>query len=164
MAPGAHTLHAQAISVQVRALAPVSESGAPSLPGVEVALGDAGSQEVGVVVAQGYAEDQLVDGRSDVRGEREGSDAHPGAGLKAAVDLARPEVVGVGVGHASSVPHCPACQVAIELRQHRDATAPGWSIRRGTLNFAIIIAERACSAYTPAGARSAGATAEVDDL
>lgn len=47
------------------------------------------------------------------------------------------------------VDHCPACRVARELAEHRDLTAAGWSIRRGTLSFAIVLAERACPAYEP---------------
>lgn len=47
----------------------------------------------------------------------------------------------------SSVPHCPACRVVAELEEHRDATAGGWSVRRATLNFAIVIARQACPAY-----------------
>lgn len=45
--------------------------------------------------------------------------------------------------------HCPVCQVARELTEHRDATADEWSTRRGVLNFARIIATRACPAYVP---------------
>lgn len=52
------------------------------------------------------------------------------------------------------VDHCPACQVARELAQHRDDKAPGWSIRRGALNFAVLVAQRACPAYEPAGGRA----------
>lgn len=43
--------------------------------------------------------------------------------------------------------HCPACRVVRELAEHRDQTADGWSVRRATLNFAIIIARRACPAF-----------------
>lgn len=43
--------------------------------------------------------------------------------------------------------HCPACAVAVELAMHRDLTAGGWSVRRATLNFAIVIARRACPSY-----------------
>lgn len=43
--------------------------------------------------------------------------------------------------------HCPACRIARELTEHRDATAADWSQRRGTLNFARVIAMRACPAY-----------------
>lgn len=46
--------------------------------------------------------------------------------------------------------HCPACRVARELAEHRDSTAGAWSLRRGVLNFAIVIARRACPAYEPA--------------
>lgn len=46
--------------------------------------------------------------------------------------------------------HCPACRVARELGEHRDSTAADWSIRRATLNFARIIATRACPEYAPA--------------
>lgn len=46
--------------------------------------------------------------------------------------------------------HCPACRVARELREHVDKTAPEWSVRRGALNFARVIAMRACSDYKPA--------------
>jgi hypothetical protein len=51
------------------------------------------------------------------------------------------------MSRAGAVPHCPACRVVAELSEHRDATAGGWSIRRATLNFAIITAQRSCSAY-----------------
>lgn len=40
--------------------------------------------------------------------------------------------------------HCPACRVARELTEHRDASANEWSIRRATLNFARIVATQAC--------------------
>lgn len=43
--------------------------------------------------------------------------------------------------------HCPACHVVVEPEAHRDATAGGWSVRRATLNFAIVIARQACPAY-----------------
>jgi hypothetical protein len=46
--------------------------------------------------------------------------------------------------------HCPACRVARELTEHRDAAAADWSVRRATLNFARIIAERACPDWKPA--------------
>lgn len=46
--------------------------------------------------------------------------------------------------------HCPACQVVRELTEHRDGTAAEWSVRRGTLNFARVIAVRACPDYRPA--------------
>ena len=46
--------------------------------------------------------------------------------------------------------HCPACRVARELREHVDQTAAEWSIRRGALKFARILAERACPDYEPA--------------
>lgn len=45
--------------------------------------------------------------------------------------------------------HCPACRVVAELSEHRDATAGGWSIRRGTLNFAILVARQCCPDYEP---------------
>jgi hypothetical protein len=45
--------------------------------------------------------------------------------------------------------HCPACTIAADLTKHRDATATDWSFRRGTLNFAIVVARRACPAYVP---------------
>lgn len=45
--------------------------------------------------------------------------------------------------------HCPACQVARELTEHRDACAEQWSTRRGVLNFARVIAVRACPEYAP---------------
>lgn len=45
--------------------------------------------------------------------------------------------------------HCPACRVARELAEHRDATAAAWSPRRVALSFAVIVAERACPAYEP---------------
>lgn len=47
--------------------------------------------------------------------------------------------------------HCPACRIARELTEHRDKTAAGWSHRRGTLNFARVIAARACPEYEPEG-------------
>jgi hypothetical protein len=37
--------------------------------------------------------------------------------------------------------------VVAVLSEHRDATAGGWPIRRGTLSFAIVVARRACPAY-----------------
>lgn len=43
--------------------------------------------------------------------------------------------------------HCPACRVARELTEHRDNYAAGWSDRRAMLNFAAIIARRACPEY-----------------
>ena len=52
-----------------------------------------------------------------------------------------------------SAAHCPACQVAVELTEHRDATAGGWSVRRATLNFALVIARRACTSYEPVTSR-----------
>lgn len=45
--------------------------------------------------------------------------------------------------------HCPACRVARELREHIDQSDATWSIRRGALNFARILAERACPEYDP---------------
>lgn len=45
--------------------------------------------------------------------------------------------------------HCPACRVARELADHRDGSAAEWSIRRATLNFAVIVARRACPEYEP---------------
>lgn len=46
--------------------------------------------------------------------------------------------------------HCPACATATALEQHRDTTAAaGWSVRRGALSFAIVIARRNCPAYAP---------------
>lgn len=45
--------------------------------------------------------------------------------------------------------HCPACRITRELREHIDSTAPEWSVRRGALNFARILAERACPDYHP---------------
>jgi hypothetical protein len=47
------------------------------------------------------------------------------------------------------LPHCPACRVVAELSEHRDATAGGWSIRRATLNFAILTARQACPDHAP---------------
>jgi hypothetical protein len=55
---------------------------------------------------------------------------------------------------------CPACQVVAELTTHRDATAGGWSVRRSTLNFAIVIAQRACPSYVVA---APGAAADYDE-
>ena len=46
--------------------------------------------------------------------------------------------------------HCPACRVARELAEHRDATAAEWSVRRATLNFAYVLAARACPSWEPA--------------
>lgn len=46
--------------------------------------------------------------------------------------------------------HCPACRVARELTEHRDACAVEWSHRRAALNFALILAKRACPDYRPA--------------
>ena len=46
--------------------------------------------------------------------------------------------------------HCPACRIARELTEHRDTTAGDWTMRRGTLNFAIVIARRACPLGGPA--------------
>jgi hypothetical protein len=43
--------------------------------------------------------------------------------------------------------HCPACRVVRELLEHRDSSAGVWSLRRGVLNFAIVVARRACPAY-----------------
>ena len=48
--------------------------------------------------------------------------------------------------------HCPACRLARELRERTDQTAAECSQRRGALNFARILAERACPAYVPAAA------------
>ena len=45
--------------------------------------------------------------------------------------------------------HCPACRIARELREHRDNTAAEWSVRRGTLNFARVLAERVCPDWRP---------------
>lgn len=46
--------------------------------------------------------------------------------------------------------HCPACRIARELREHRDATYPDRSNTRGVYNFCSILAQRACPDYTPA--------------
>lgn len=46
--------------------------------------------------------------------------------------------------------HCPACTVARILLHHRDQVAQTWDQRRVTLNFARIVAERACPEYVPA--------------
>ena len=46
--------------------------------------------------------------------------------------------------------HCPACAIARELSAHRDMAATDWTPRRAVLNFAVIIARRACPAYVPA--------------
>lgn len=51
--------------------------------------------------------------------------------------------------------HCPACRVVRELGEHRDATAGEWSQRRAVLNFARVIAERACPEYRPTEGESA---------
>lgn len=45
---------------------------------------------------------------------------------------------------------CPACATAADLEQHRDATAGAWSVRRGVLNFAILVASQNCPAYVAA--------------
>jgi hypothetical protein len=45
--------------------------------------------------------------------------------------------------------HCPACSVARQLTEHRNTTAPDWTERRATLNYARIIATRTCPNYTP---------------
>ena len=45
--------------------------------------------------------------------------------------------------------HCLACAVADDLAQHRDNTATEWSVRRATLNFAVIVARRTCPDYKP---------------
>lgn len=45
--------------------------------------------------------------------------------------------------------HCPACRVRRELTEHRDQTAAEWSQRRAALNFARIVAGRACPDYAP---------------
>jgi hypothetical protein len=45
--------------------------------------------------------------------------------------------------------HCPACSVARQLTEHRNTTAPDWTERRATLNYARIIATRTCPEYTP---------------
>lgn len=42
---------------------------------------------------------------------------------------------------------CPACRIVNTLAKHRDTTAADWSLRRGTLNFAILIAQRECPAH-----------------
>lgn len=43
---------------------------------------------------------------------------------------------------------CPACATAADLEAHRDATTgDGWSIRRGALNFAVLVARRNCPSY-----------------
>lgn len=47
------------------------------------------------------------------------------------------------------VDHCPACRIRRELTVHRDTTAPDWSPRRGALNFARVLAARACPDYQP---------------
>jgi hypothetical protein len=47
--------------------------------------------------------------------------------------------------------HCPACRIARELTEHRDATAAEWSVRRATLSFARVLAVRACAEWAPAG-------------
>ena len=52
--------------------------------------------------------------------------------------------------------HCPACEVAAALREHTDQTAAEWSQRRGALNFARIIAERACPDYKPPATTEGG--------
>lgn len=46
-------------------------------------------------------------------------------------------------------PHCPACSVVADLVEHRNKTAAEWSVRRGTLNFAIVVAMRSCPDYIP---------------
>ena len=44
--------------------------------------------------------------------------------------------------------HCPACRIRRELHEHRDATYPEWSTTRGVLNFAAVLAGRACPGPT----------------
>jgi hypothetical protein len=46
-----------------------------------------------------------------------------------------------------SPPECPACRIVATLAAHRDDSHPDWSIRRGVLNFAILIAQRECPAH-----------------
>ena len=45
--------------------------------------------------------------------------------------------------------HCPACRIARELTEHRDTSAAEWGLRRGVLNFARVLAVRACPEYRP---------------
>ena len=52
--------------------------------------------------------------------------------------------------------HCPACQIARELTEHRDAYYPPWSKVRAAYNFARIVAMRACPEYVPVVTRAEG--------
>lgn len=116
---------------------------------VEVAAGDPHAQEMGVLdAAQRDLEDEgiVLACGPDERVEGDGGQADGVGRLEAAGGRAHAEVLPVVI-HGSSVSHCPACRVVSELSEHRDATAGGWSIRRGTLNFAIVIARQACPAY-----------------
>jgi hypothetical protein len=54
---------------------------------------------------------------------------------------------------AGQAPHsCAACRIAATLTEHRDACAADWSHRRGTLNFAILIAQQECPEHKRAWA------------
>ena len=46
--------------------------------------------------------------------------------------------------------HCPACRVHRELTEHLATITPGWTAKRAALNFAAILARRACPNYEPA--------------
>lgn len=54
--------------------------------------------------------------------------------------------------------HCPACATAEELARHRDTTTNEWTIRRGALNFAVIVARTHCPNYTSVTEPGQGAT------
>lgn len=43
--------------------------------------------------------------------------------------------------------HCPACRIRRELHEHRDTTYADWSKARVVLNFAAVLATRACPDY-----------------
>lgn len=45
---------------------------------------------------------------------------------------------------------CPACRLVADLTAHRDNHHPTWGPRRATLNFALVLAARACPLYQPA--------------
>lgn len=53
------------------------------------------------------------------------------------------------MGNPHMTDHCPACRIRRELHEHRDATYADWSTTRGVLNFAAVLAARACPDYTP---------------
>ena len=44
---------------------------------------------------------------------------------------------------------CAACTIRADLHAHRDATYPTWGTERGVLNYAAVIAGRACPEWRP---------------